>query len=186
MKKLLCVILLWCNASSSVFSAEQSAKFENDVYYLNATFEVESNVEDIVRLLTDFENIAQLHPSIIESELLPSLSEDKSRIRTVVKDCVLFFCKEIVRVENVFQQSNESLEAEVVPFLSDFRSGYTKWDFQQQGKLTTVMYQATMQPKFWIPPIIRSHTVTKKLETRIMEMIKRIQDKAPNYSPREE
>jgi len=182
MKKLLCVILLWCSASSGVFSAQQSAKFENDVYILNASFEVEASIEDIIHLLTDFENITQLHPSIIESELLPSLADDKTRIRTVVKDCVLFFCKEIVRVENVIQYGNESLVAEVVPFLSDLRSGQTHWNFQRQGKVTTVMYQSTMQPKFWIPPIIRSRTVTKKLENRIMEMIMRIQAKAPDYA----
>jgi len=185
MKKLLCVFLVWCNASV-LLAEEISAEYKEGIYDLNASFEVEASVEEIIGLLTDYENIAQLHPSIIESEILPTISENRSRIRTVVKDCVLLFCKEVVRVENVSQHSDHSIEAEVVPFLSDFRSGHTKWKVTQHGKTATVAYQSMMQPKFWIPPLIRSHTVTKKLKARIMEMAMRIQVTAPGYKHAEQ
>jgi len=182
MNKLACVLLLWCNASGALFAAEQFAKYEEGSYYLDAKFTVEASAEEVISLLTDYENIAQLHPSIVESEILDTSKEDRTKIRTVVKDCVIFFCKEVVRVENVSQDGLTSIAAEVVPFLSDLRSGHTDWTFMQQGDVTTVTYQSSMQPKFWIPPFIRSHTVTKKLEKRIMEMVMRIQAKAPNYS----
>lgn len=183
MKKILCVLLL-CSNASVISAAEISAEYEEGVYDLNAKFEVEASAEEVISLLTDYENIDQLHSSIVDSEVVATSTEHKSRIRTVVKDCVIFFCKEVIRVENVTQHSDDSIEAEVIPFLSDFRSGYTKWEILQQGDVTTVTYQSTMQPKFWIPPLIRSHTITKKLKTRILEMAMQIQSLAPGY-PRE-
>ena len=174
MKVILCAALIGCSISI-VRAAEVTAEYKESKYYLNAAFEVEASTESIISVLTDFENIAQLNPAIIESEIVEYSSDNKTRIRTVVKDCALFFCKEIVRVENVTQHGLDSLEAEVIPFLSDLRSGYTLWTFQQQGAITKVSYQSSMQPKFWIPPIIRSHTVTSKIKKRIMQTILRLQ-----------
>lgn len=180
MKIFLCAVLLWCSASN-LFAAEITAKYKEGSYYLNATFEVEASADKIIGVLTDYENITRLNPSIVESEILESPSQERTRIRTVVKDCAIFFCKEIIRVENVTQHGLTSLEAEVLPFLSDLRSGHTQWKFLERGGVTEVTYQSSMQPKFWIPPIIRSHTVTRKIKKRIMETVQRLQSLAPEY-----
>jgi len=171
MKNVLCVLFLWLGANSLLCAEDISAKYIDGTYHLEATFTVEASAETVIDVLTDYENIGQLHKTIIESEVLERSSDDSSRIRTVVKDCAVFFCKKITRVENVKKVGVSSLEAEVVPFLSDLRSGHTHWQFLEHGKVTEVIYQATMQPKFWIPPIIRSKTVTKKFKKRITELV---------------
>ena len=173
------------------------------MYHLTANFIVETSAEKVVAALTDYENITKLHPAIIESEILENNTGGnntagnnagsnqastskaeihKVKIRTVVKDCALFFCKKITRVENITQRAFDSIDAEVVPFLSDLRSGQTSWKFVRVGNHTEVSYQATMQPKFWIPPVIRSRTVTKKFAKRIAEIVQRLQTIAPSYS----
>ncbi len=161
---------------------EITAEYKQGVYYLHASFIVDASAESVVGVLTDYENITQLHPTIIESEILETTSSRTSaRVRTVVKDCAIFFCKKITRVENITQHGFETLDAEVVPFLSDLRSGHTSWKFVRGDNFTQVTYQATMQPKFWIPPVIRSHTVTKRFEKRITEIVQRLQAIAPSY-----
>jgi hypothetical protein len=35
-----------------------------------------------------------------------------------------------------------------------------------------------MQPKFWIPPIIRSYVLKKKFKHRVIESVKLLQQKA--------
>jgi hypothetical protein len=198
MKLLLCAALLWVNAYSVLHavgsSAEEiTAEYKEGVYHLTANFIVETSAEKVVAALTDYENITKLHPAIIESEILENNTGGnnaastskaeihKVKIRTIVKDCALFFCKKITRVENITQRAFDSIDAEVVPFLSDLRSGQTSWKFVRVGNHTEVSYQATMQPKFWIPPVIRSRTVTKKFAKRIAEIVQRLQTIAPSY-----
>ena len=191
MKLILCAalvwLIVWLNAYSVLHavgsSAEEiTAEYKEGVYHLTANFIVETSAEKVVAALTDYENITELHPSIIESEILENnIDTNKVRIRTVVKDCALFFCKKITRVENITQHAFESIDAEVVPFLSDLRSGHTSWKFVSDDGYTKVSYQATMEPKFWIPPVVRSRTVTKKFIKRIEEIVQRLQMIAPSY-----
>lgn len=174
MKYLICVALLCLVTQGVVQATEVSVVYKEGTYYINALFEVTTSPEKLVNVLTDYENITQFHPSVLESEIL-SANERSTRLRTVVKDCVFIFCKKIIRVENIRQDGFKSLEAEVLPMLSDLRMGQTKWEFIQRGEDTAVSYKSSMQPKFWIPPFIRSHTVTNKLEHRITEIIKTLQ-----------
>ncbi len=171
-------MLFWLNACVSAYAAEVSVRYENKTYHLRAAFEVEAAPARVMQVLTDFENIADLNPAIIESALQSSPKEDRLRVRTVIKDCVLFFCKRIVRVEDIVQVENERLEAFVLPFLSDLRSGYAMWVLTKHPSGTTVRYEASMQPKFWIPPIVRSYVLTKKFKKRVVESVELLQQKA--------
>ncbi len=178
MKVFAYVSLLWLNAWVFVYAAEVSVRYEDKTYHLSANFEVEATPERVMEVLTDFENIADLNPAIIESELQPSPIKDSIRVRTLVKDCVLFFCKSITRVEDIDQTKNEKLEAFIVPMLSDLRSGTAVWVLSQHPIGTSVQYQASMQPKFWIPPVIRSYVLTKKFKKRVVESVELLQQKA--------
>ena len=161
--------------STTLQAAEVSVKYKQGTYLLNAYFTIDASAQDIISVITDYENIAQLNPAIIESEVLEASMQDATKVRTVIKDCVLFFCKKITRVEQVHVEGTQTLEAEVIPFLSDLREGYTKWEFQQYEGQTQVSYQALIQPKFWIPPLIRSRSVPKKIKKRMLQTILRLQ-----------
>ena len=121
------------------------------------------------------------------SELLQSPDDTMRRVRTVVKDCVVFFCRNITRVEDVHQEGNEKLESIIIPEQSDLRSGYTVCVLTENDIGTSVKYQANMQPKFWIPPVVRSQVLTKKFKKRIAESVELIQEKVQsrdNYNAR--
>ncbi|MEJ2115615.1 MAG: hypothetical protein P8X88_06115 [Gammaproteobacteria bacterium] len=178
MKIIYCVLLFWLNACVSSYAAEVSVRYENKTYYLHAAFDVEAASARVMQVLTDFDNISDLNPAIVESTLQSSPKDDRLRVRTVIKDCVLFFCKRIVRVEDIVQIGNEKLEAFVLPFLSDLRSGYAVWVLTKHPSGTTVTYEASIQPKFWIPPIVRSYVLTKKFKNRVIESVKLLQQKA--------
>ena len=180
--KALCLIVLLGLWATTLHASEVSVKYSEGTYLINANFTVDAHTKDILRVITDFENIAELNPAIIESEVLEATMQDATRVRTVLKDCALFFCKKITRVEQVKVNGTKTLEAEVIPFLSDLREGYTKWEFKPSGEQTQVYYHASIQPKFWIPPWIRSRTVTKKIKKRMLQTIMRLQSLAPEQS----
>ena len=178
MKYTTCVLLLWLNICVDSHAAEANVRYEGKTYFLSAEFNVDAAPARVMEVLTDFENIADLNPAIIESEIQGSSKADSVRVRTVVQDCILFFCKSITRVEDITRSKNEKLEAIVLPLLSDLRSGYAEWVLTQHMSDTIVKYDASMQPKFWIPPIIRSYVLKKKFEQRIFESVKLLQQKA--------
>jgi len=183
MRSITCFLLLGFFIPA-LHAADITAEYKQGKYFVNASFVIEANAKDVIRALTDYENIAQFNSAIIDVEVLESNQLGHTKVRTKVKDCVLFFCKEIIRVEQVKITGIRSLEAEVIPFLSDLREGYTKWVFQQNQGVTEVTYQSTIQPKFWIPPYVRSRTVTKKIKKRMLETVARLQMHVPEYEHR--
>ncbi len=175
MKLSSCTLLVWLRVVAIVHAAEVGVRYDKGTYFLTAEFDVGASPARVMEILTDYENIADLNSAIKISELLETPDSSKIRIRTVVHDCILFFCRDIVRVEDVLQYENEKLEAVLIPMLSDLRSGYAVWILAQNPFGTTVKYDAQIQPKFWVPPIIRSYVLTKKFKKRVQETVERLQ-----------
>ncbi len=178
MKALVWGLFLWLNICTYANATEVSVRYENKTYYLNATFDVKASPESVMAVLTDFENIADLNPAIIESVQLSSPVENSLRVKTVIKDCILFFCKNLTRVEDISQDENTKLEAYIVPMLSDLKSGYASWVLTSHSESTRVDYEARMQPKFWIPPLIRSYVLKKKFKKRVLQSVTLLQHQA--------
>lgn len=175
MKTVNYALLVWLSVVAIVHAAEVGVRYDKGTYYLTAEFDVEASPARVMEVLTDYENIADLSPAIQNSELLESSDSTTTRIRTVVHDCILFFCRDITRVEDMLQDDNEKLEALLIPMLSDLRSGYAVWVLTPNPFGTTVKYNAKVQPKFWVPPIIRSYVLTKKFKERVIESVERLQ-----------
>lgn len=173
-----CVLLASLCLCTLGHAEEFNATYKDKTYYLYAEFEVAASPGRVMQVLTDFEHLADLNPAIIESETQTSPGSDGLRVRTVIEDCVLFFCKKITRVEDITQTNNSKLEALIIPMISDLRSGYASWELTKQPKGTSVKYDARMQPKFWIPPIIRSYVLTKKFKKRVKQSVELLQNKA--------
>ena len=100
----ICVLLFWLNVSVVSQATEVNVRYEDETYFLSAEFDVEATPMRVMEVLTDFENISDLNPAIIESEIQDSSQVGSLRVKTVVQDCILFFCKSITRVEDLFKR----------------------------------------------------------------------------------
>jgi len=177
MRAVCCAVLLSLGWMSSVYAAEVSVRYEKKIYYLKAEFEVKASPARVMQVLTDYEGLVELGPTIIASDILNVVDENTTKVRTTIKDCILFFCKKVSRVENIVQHGDEKLEMFVIPDQSDVRSGYSVWTFSENASGTSMTFDANFQSKFWIPPIIRSQVLTRKFKRRVEEGIKRLQEK---------
>ena len=84
-------------------------------------------------VLTDYKHIYRLNPSIIESEVLKQYDDGSVSVRTKVIGCAAYFCEELDRVEKVRMLPSGNLHAEIIPELSQFKSGQTHWRIRQLG-----------------------------------------------------
>jgi hypothetical protein len=144
-------------ASAAVQAAEVEeleVSYANGSFYVTMIFSVAAEAARVRAVLTDYARLTRLHPTIIESGVLPAPRAGVTRVRTRTYDCILIFCADITRVEDVSDDGAGGFRAVIVPALSDMSSGHSRWCFDARGKTTRVTFKAQMDPDFWVPPLI--------------------------------
>lgn len=145
------------------------------VYSISLVMQLQAPAQQVHRVLTDYARIYRLNPAIVESEILPAPDDGVVRVRTRLRDCVAFFCREIDQVEDVRELGTGELQATTVPALSSFRSGAASWEVLGQGDHSQVSYQAEMEPDFYIPPLVGTFVVKQKLRQNTLASLARIE-----------
>ncbi|MEA3412335.1 MAG: SRPBCC family protein [Pseudomonadota bacterium] len=141
---------------------------KDGVYRIRMEMQVDAPAAHVYQVLTDFRHIYRLNPSITESKVMSSGESDGIRVRTLIEDCVLLRCMRIARTETVYRNGNEHLHVVTDPEHSDFKSGITDWWILPDGETSRVVYQAEMEPDFFIPPVIGRFVMKKKLREGIL------------------
>lgn len=89
-----------------------------------------------------------------------------------MRDCILFFCKSIRRVEDVTYPCEHEISSVIVPHLSDFSAGESRWVFTvQNAAQTKVQFNATFTTKVWVPPFIGPRAIRKRTRARLRESV---------------
>jgi hypothetical protein len=145
------------------------------IYSINVIMQMEVPAQYVYRVLTDYAHIYRLDPAITDSEILPSADDGVVRVRTQIDDCIAFFCKKIEMVEDVRDLDHGDLKATTVSNLSSFKSGHTEWKVLGIGEHSQVIYQAQMEPDFFIPPLIGAYLVKQKLQQRLLASMEKIE-----------
>lgn len=141
-------------------------------YQVELVFFVQANITQVYDLLTDYKNIRQLNSSIqsVKQHDAPYLKG--GRVEIVIRDCILFFCKSIRRVEDVMYPNEHEIVSTIVPHLSDFSAGQSRWLLvAQNATQTKVSFDASFTTKVWVPPIIGPHAIRKRTRARLLESV---------------
>ena len=155
--------------------AELQVTETEGIYIINLVMQVQAPARYVHHVLTDYAHIYRLDPAIVDSEVLPSPDEGVVRVKTRIHDCIAFFCMKIDRVEDVRESNHGGLQVTTVPALSSFKSGYAEWKILRMEERTQVTYQAQMEPDFFIPPLIGSFFVKRKLRKSMLASLARIE-----------
>lgn len=164
--RLLKLIICFTFIHNGQLHASDITEFEvsehEGVFYIKASVTLHAPAKYVHNVLTDYVHIYRLNPSIVESEILASPNGEDTRIRTKVIGCVISYCEEIERVEDVKILTSGDIQAEIVPEFSQFKSGVTLWKIRPMGEKSSLTYHAEMEPDFFIPPIIGNSIVKAK------------------------
>lgn len=144
------------------------SKEKGNVYSFNMQFVAQASVEKVHAIITDYNHLDQLNPLIKKSRVLPHNVAGVTRVELVTEGCMFFFCKRIMRVEDAQVKDDLTIETMIVPELSDFKSGHTRWTFTSVGQTTLVNYQASMTPDFWLPPFMGPYMLKKQLKSQLL------------------
>ena len=172
----LCALLVLAHA---VFAEAQAVSVEverkkGNVYQFQLQFVAQAPSPDVFALLTDYDQLTRLNPLILSSRVLPNNIANIDRVEIITRGCMWIFCKTIRRVEDVRVVNNLRIESDIIPSLSDFKSGDTLWILIPNGQQTIVRYQAKLVPDFWLPPFIGPRSLKKQLRVQLARTARRV------------
>ena len=132
-------------------------------YFVELVVLVDAPVGAVHQVMTDYDQLTRINDAIKESEILFSTDKHTHRVRTRTESCVLFFCVNMLRVEDVEELPNNIIIATMVGEQSDFRYGHSRWKITPENDKTRVSFNSDLQPDFWVPPLIGPFIVKRKL-----------------------
>ncbi len=89
--------------------------------------------------------------------------------------CVLFFCREFERSGIVEAKPQHHIRATADAELSDFHVSEETWELETEATGTLVTYRWSVDPKFWIPPVVGPIAMRRKLENDSLGALERIE-----------
>ena len=166
--RFLALLLLPCLAQAGTVQTS-SVERDGDFYALAITAQIDAPLEIVYQSITDFDNLAAINPNIEKSRLVGRPNADTQRVHSVIKVCILMFCKRVVQVQDVTRPSEHVIEAVIVPAESDFRSGFARWQLTPRGDSTLMSFSHRFEPDFWVPPVIGPWIIKRKLVSEVAE-----------------
>ncbi len=133
----------------------------------------------VLGLLTDYAHLTRISPAVKESEVVAAFHGRRHRVRTVVELCVWIFCRALDQVQDMQQKSDRELVATLIPEGSDFKAGWARWIFRQEGGATRVSFTSQMEPDFLVPPLIGPWLLRRMLQREAVNTIEGLERLAP-------
>lgn len=146
-------------------------------YEVQMTFGVIASVNQVMAVLTDYRFPDRLDPEVTKREII-SRHGEITRVRTEIRACLLFFCKDIALTQDVTVIA-DTIQADIVPDESDFQSGFFRWSVSSSDNGGShISFAAIMEPDFFIPPLIGGFLVRKKLRQKILATVENLEVEA--------
>lgn len=123
----------------------------------------------VFAVLTDYPRWAEVNDLIKESVVLEADGPARQLVRTVAEGCVLGFCKRFAQVQWMHAGDGWRIRADVIPELSDLRSGWANTKLSESDGATLFQYEMVLEPDFWVPPLIGPMMIKRKLRKQAIE-----------------
>lgn len=122
-----------------------------DIYNVYVEMDFKAPADRLREILTDYANLERLNDSITSSEVVAGQTDGVVRVFTNIENCVLFFCVDIRKVEDITEDEHGLIMATIVPESSSFRSGTASWEIRSTPNGSRVIHQAKLEPDLRLP-----------------------------------
>lgn len=125
---------------------------------------MQTDADRAYAVFTDFSRLKDVNTAIIRSDPIAGAPEGAQRLHTQVRVCVLGICRVFDQVQDMHKEPPENLHARVIPELSNLRFGRANWRIWDDGDYARLIFEAEVEPDFWVPPLIGPWLIKRKLE----------------------
>ena len=148
---------------------DSSVTLDDGVYSISVEARIAAPADTVYRFITDYDHLSRINTAIRESRIIRTDGPDRHRVRSVIRACILFFCRSVLQVQDMQRHAGQRLVADIIPEESDFRQGRAEWRLAGAGGDTTMYFEAELQPAFWVPPIIGPWLFRNKIVSELLE-----------------
>jgi hypothetical protein len=170
--------------SANIRAAEitsSSAEYKDNRFIIKVVGVVDATPKKVFALLTDYDNLTQLSPKIIESKILEK-DGDETTVKTVAKGCVWFFCKEITNTQITTSIANKNIQSLTIPEKSNLKFGKMTWEINKIKAGTEIEYYAEIEPDFFVPPLIGAYFIKNSMLEEAKAFIDSVENLTKNNS----
>ena len=141
-------------------------KKEKNLYHMHINATVNADFDNVIRIITDYENLPLINPYLKESKLLDNLEDERSTVNMLTEVCVLFLCYNIRHVQTFHFVENGILFSRIIPENSNFQAGWMRWEIKGMDSnkihpVTKIILDIEMVPGFFVPPVIGPYQIKK-------------------------
>lgn len=156
---------------------------DDNLYQLRSASIINAPPDLIINTLLDYNNFHRLSGGIKETRYLDPDSDGTPVGYTLVESCILFLCKQIKKTERVTLATKNEIALEVDPSRSDFKLMHSHWSVKPKNGKTILTFDMDMVPDFWVPPLIGTWAIKRKLQSTAMNMARRMEKMAKTGQP---
>lgn len=137
---------------------------DHGVYRLVSAAYIDAPREAIFEVLTDYERYGRISSVYTDYGFMEPAADGVPIVYTTMESCVLFFCVSMRRVERMETKAPGFIRTVTLPEQSDFKFAVSEWTLTPDAGGTKMTYRLTMEPDFWIPPVIGPWALKQRLE----------------------
>lgn len=138
-------------------------------------------------VFADLSLLPRINPAVRVARALDErVAAGLRRVYTDVRVCVSFFCRRLEQVQDMrFTSRGDGgdVSAQVIPERSDLRYGRANWTLRDCAGRTCLGFDAELEPRFWVPPLIGPWLVQRKLREEAMQTSAGIERLARGAAP---
>lgn len=175
-------------AAGSVYASEieqVSVTRAKNRYTIAMSARLNAAPADAHKAFTDFPRLPRINDAVESATRLAVVTPGALRLATVVRVCVLSFCRRLRQVQDITDFSHDGiygLEAHVLPNLSDLKFGYARWRMSACGSGTCLQFHTEIEPDFWVPPLIGPWLIERVMRREAIQTAEGIDRFAPEYT----
>jgi hypothetical protein len=161
-----------------------TVELEDKQYHMRSEAWFDASQEELYRVLTDYKLFKKFTTAFSESENVAADEHGRPQFHTVMRGCVLWWCKSLVRDGYLLLTPTTLVVAVTDPEISNFKFSLESWRLKEDGDGTLMIYNFNMEPDFFVPPIIGPYMIKRALRSGGVDAIDRIEALAQGKEPR--
>lgn len=158
------LVLLYAQSVQAAHVESVVINHDQGRYSIDMSVQLSVSAAAAYAVMNDFAALPEVNHNVVLAELEPG-----HRLHTIVDMCIAFFCRSVEQTQTVHPDPPDNLEMNVIPEQSDFSYGRAYWRFQALTQNTSrLFFEAEVNPKFWIPPLIGPWLVQRKMKQQAL------------------
>jgi len=153
---------------------------DDGIYRLHSEVLIARTPAQVRRVLSDYARLPHINPGISTVKLLDTAANGEQRMAVEAAACVMMFCRQYRWVQRVQELADGSIQAVIEKSSTDsspgdFRRGQTLYRFLPHEHCTRLVFEAELEPVFWIPAFVGPWLMERKLVTEALETARSVE-----------